>query len=206
MDGIHEVWKSDGTESGTVFLKTVVNVLDRTERDGNFFIAYNGYVYFGAATEPYNEELFRTDGTPAGTELFLDLNPSDGSEPHGFYVLNNKLLFIAAAENDDNLYTSDGTVAGTQILMDNNGNPAAAGAATAVGVLTVYTGDRIFMPVTRTMEIKYGLQMVLHPARISWPTSHLTILPKEQPLAAMLLSNSKMKMIIVIPSMKPMAP
>ncbi len=144
MDGIHEVWKSDGTESGTVFLKTVVNVLDRTERDGNFFIAYNGYVYFGAATEPYNEELFRTDGTPAGTELFLDLNPSDGSEPHGFYILNNKLLFIAAAENDDNLYTSDGTVAGTQILMDNNGNPAAAGAATAVGVLTVYTGDRIF--------------------------------------------------------------
>ncbi|MEO6166529.1 MAG: hypothetical protein ABIO46_08565, partial [Chitinophagales bacterium] len=142
--GIREVWKSDGTEGGTVFLKTVVNVLDRYERDGNYFIEYNGLIYFGAATEPYNDELFRTDGTPAGTELFLDLNPSDGSEPHGFYIFNNKLLFIAQADDDRNLYTSDGTVAGTQVLLDSNGNPAIAGTATDVGELTVYTGNRIY--------------------------------------------------------------
>ena len=43
------------------------------------------------------------DGTPQGTGLFIDLNSLDGSEAHGFHILNNKLLFIAKDENDNHL-------------------------------------------------------------------------------------------------------
>ncbi|MEP7129088.1 MAG: hypothetical protein ABI729_09485, partial [Chitinophagales bacterium] len=142
--GEHEIWISDGTESGTVFLMSILYVPDLSEYNNNYFTAYNGLVYFGAAGENFDEELFRSDGTTAGTGLFLDLNPSDGSKPHGFHVLNDKLVFIAEDEDDTHLYITDGTVAGTQILKDNTGNAAVAGSATDDGEITVVGDNRIY--------------------------------------------------------------
>jgi ELWxxDGT repeat protein len=144
-NGENEIWKSDGTPGGTVFLKSISYVYSG-DFDSDYFFEYNGYVYFSAAEIPYEEELWRTDGTTAGTALFKDLNTGDGSRPHGFYILNNKLLFFAEDDNDDHLFTTDGTVAGTQLLNDKDGNPAVSGNAATITLYSLYTGNKLYYP------------------------------------------------------------
>ncbi len=126
-DGESELWKSDGTEAGTILLKQMW--VTATEYQ-NMFIAYDGFIYFrGGVGDPYDQELWRTDGTPAGTELFMNINEDDGdgSDPKQFFILNDKLFFVADNGDDDFIFTSDGTVAGTQKLLDENGDDVLPG-------------------------------------------------------------------------------
>ncbi|MBK9936452.1 MAG: hypothetical protein IPP05_20625 [Cytophagaceae bacterium] len=58
-------------------------------------IEFQGKFYFPAGDGVTGMELWRTDGTAVGTELLGDINPTDGSYPSRFCVLNNKLLFVA---------------------------------------------------------------------------------------------------------------
>ena len=55
-------------------------------------VAFNGSLYFSANRFDVGVELFRTDGTDAGTGLVADLNPTGSSTPVPVEVLNNKLL------------------------------------------------------------------------------------------------------------------
>ena len=58
--GESEVWKSDGTEAGSVLLK---QMWMRAFEYNNMFVQFNDHIYFpGAATDPYDLELWRTDG------------------------------------------------------------------------------------------------------------------------------------------------
>jgi ELWxxDGT repeat protein len=86
------------------FVKDINTISDAT----SYFekgIAFLGKFYFPAGDGITGPELWRTDGTAVGTELVGDLNPTDGSYPTRFCVLNNKLLFAAyTAELDYELY------------------------------------------------------------------------------------------------------
>ena len=73
----------------------------------------NGWVYFNANDGTHGFELWRTDGTEANTQLFLDLTPGSGrSDPQNFMVANGKLFFTAAGGN---LYVTNGTTVGTML-------------------------------------------------------------------------------------------
>lgn len=95
---------------------------------------YNGYVYFSAATGASNtdRELWRSDGTDAGTTLVKDINPAAGASgnPFGMIVFNNTLFFSANdGTNGTELWKSDGTTVGTVMLKDivsgaNSSQPA----------------------------------------------------------------------------------
>jgi ELWxxDGT repeat protein len=95
---------------------------------------YNGYVYFAASTgvSLTNRELWRSDGTDAGTTLVKDINPvvNASGNPSGMIVFNNALFFNANdGVNGTELWTSDGTSAGTVMLKDivsgaNSSQPA----------------------------------------------------------------------------------
>ncbi len=76
-----------------------------------YFIAQNGYD---------NEELWTSNGTPSGTHLVKDLNPNGSAQIGNIVVLNNKMLFMAADNNnwDFDMFVSDGTSSGTEKLMD----------------------------------------------------------------------------------------
>src|SRR5688500_16846209 len=71
--------------------------------------------YFGGRNAPADGyELFRTDGTHAGTVMVRDLVPGiAGSDPQSLTVVGNRVYFSAADANGDReLYVSDGTAGG----------------------------------------------------------------------------------------------
>ena len=68
-------------------------------------IEFQGKFYFSADDGNLGSELWRTDGTVAGTMLVSDICPIGGSFPSRYCVLNNKPLFEAYTVSlDDELY------------------------------------------------------------------------------------------------------
>lgn len=65
---------------------------------GNEIATLDGFVYFAADDGVHGNELWRTDGTDAGTTLVSDLSPglpSQSSNPHRLTVVGDRLLFNA---------------------------------------------------------------------------------------------------------------
>lgn len=64
-------------------------------------------------------ELWRTDGTPAGTGLLRDIHPTGDSNPRLFTVLNDVGYFFATDPvHGHELWQSDGTPEGTRLAVD----------------------------------------------------------------------------------------
>ncbi|MFN9720516.1 MAG: ELWxxDGT repeat protein [Planctomycetota bacterium] len=84
-------------------------------------ISFGGWWYFAADNGTVGSEIWRTDGTEANTQLFLDVRTGvAGSFPSDFYVANEKLFFTAANTSGvRSLYASDGTTSGTVMLAAN---------------------------------------------------------------------------------------
>ena len=92
-------------------------------------LVVNGIAYFAASSDGNGAELFRSDGTAAGTYLVKDINPgSTGSSIDGMMTAGGgKIYFIA---NDGStgleLWTTDGTTAGTIRLTNINPSTSAS--------------------------------------------------------------------------------
>jgi ELWxxDGT repeat protein len=98
------------------------------------FIQVNGTILFTAdvvittgsghhqTTTYLGRELWRTNGTAAGTVLVKDINPGfESSGPSDFAVVNNTLFFSAHTPDlGTEIWKSDGTGAGTVLLKDIN--------------------------------------------------------------------------------------
>ena len=82
--------------------------------------ALPGGVLFAADNGTQGEEIWFTDGTPAGTRLLSDLLPGAlTSDPFNFFSAGDHVYF--AAGNFDiglELFISDGTAAGTHLVSD----------------------------------------------------------------------------------------
>ena len=87
-----------------------------------YLIAIGNVVYFAANDGIHGSEVWRSDGSEAGTHMVKDIQPgSTGSAPIRFNVLGNKILFIANdGTHGDELWSSDGTEAGTVLVKDIN--------------------------------------------------------------------------------------
>ena len=77
-------------------------------------------MYFNAFDVNNGRELWKSDGTSAGTMLVKDINPgSSSSYPRDFTDVNGTLFFIAYdGTNGNELWKSDGTSGGTMLLKD----------------------------------------------------------------------------------------
>jgi ELWxxDGT repeat protein len=109
-----ELWKSDGTSSGTVLVKDInPGVSGSNPRN---LVVYNDAIYFSANDGTHGFELWKSDGTESGTVLLKDINPTTDSMPGNFKILNGTLYFFANIESSSNeyhLWKTDGTEAGT---------------------------------------------------------------------------------------------
>jgi ELWxxDGT repeat protein len=86
------------------------------------FVTLDGAAYFRANDGSHGFELWRTDGSEAGTELVIDLNPGiPNGFPDSMAALNGSLYFNAFNTSDftgSKAWKSDGTAAGTTLLAD----------------------------------------------------------------------------------------
>ena len=68
----------------------------------------------------HGRELWKTDGTAAGTVMIKDINPDSGnSSPHNLTAANGLLEFYAFDGMSVGLFRSDGTAGGTSELAAN---------------------------------------------------------------------------------------
>ncbi len=116
------LWASDGTEAGTHQIKNLQPGID----DANFsdLVIMNGALYFTFEQEVIsngNAELWRSDGTPEGTQRIVTLQSGDYQYFSNLTAYNGYLYFSAwDAEHGMELWRSDGTVAGTGLFLDLN--------------------------------------------------------------------------------------
>jgi ELWxxDGT repeat protein len=92
------LWKTDGTEAGTIRIKEVVAIEKLIAVDGQLF-------FFRGTFGP--SELWTSDGTEAGTQIIKTLNSIDN-----LTNVNGTLFFSA----DSDLWKSNGTDAGTLLV------------------------------------------------------------------------------------------
>jgi ELWxxDGT repeat protein len=116
-----ELWKTNGTNAGTTLVKDIVTGPVGSNEEDNYEMVSNGsYLLFRANTIAEGLELWKSDGTDAGTALLKNINTgADSSSPNNFFLLGSTVLFMAKdATHGEELWKTDGTAAGTVLVKD----------------------------------------------------------------------------------------
>jgi ELWxxDGT repeat protein len=136
------VWATDGTLAGTIQLSPTIKFIDDL---GSITFA-NGKLIFAGSTPATGDEVYITDGTPAGTILVKDINPgATSSNPTLLSIMSGFIYFSAETPLEgDELWRTDGTPAGTTLVKDIN--PGAPGSsidrqATILGSFLYFTAS-----------------------------------------------------------------
>lgn len=119
-----ELWKSNGTAAGTVLVKDI--------RPGSGYgfsflltdtlVNVNGTLFFTANNGINGVELWKSNGTAAGTVMVKDIKPGASlTGPELLTAVNGTLFFVANdGVNGPELWKSNGTAAGTQLVKNIN--------------------------------------------------------------------------------------
>lgn len=115
-----ELWKSDGTPSGTLRVEDIRVGSSGSAPDELTVMGQKIFFSADAAAAGDDRELWSSDGTPAGTTRVKDIRAgAAGSEPNQLRVLGNRLVFAANdGVHGQELWKSDGSEAGTTLIAD----------------------------------------------------------------------------------------
>jgi ELWxxDGT repeat protein len=155
-----EPWRTDGTAAGTVLLKDVWPGGPGAGGGGGFlggFSYVNGTVLFPARSTSNDVELWKTDGSPAGTVLVKDINPGlNGSAPGDFMALGSTTYFTADdGATGRTLWRTNGTTAGTVQAVDAVPGSTAdeVSQLTAMGGSLFFTANDLNVPGDSNVEL-----------------------------------------------------
>jgi ELWxxDGT repeat protein len=103
--GGRELWVTDGTPAGTSLLKNInpagASSPGAFGNGGPLVVVTNGVMYFAGTDAAHGRELWKTDGTPAGTVLVADVNPGAGyASPLNLTDVNGTIYFTGSSSDD----------------------------------------------------------------------------------------------------------
>lgn len=123
----NELWKSDGTDAGTIMLKDIYPGANGAMNTGNTneMVVMGNQLFFAAFNPTIGRELWKSDGTEAGTVLVKDISVGSGGSSIKYLTAVNNILFFVADDHttfgvDEELWATDGTNAGTYLVKDIN--------------------------------------------------------------------------------------
>ncbi|WP_426749734.1 ELWxxDGT repeat protein [Myxococcus sp. Y35] len=113
-----ELWKSDGTEAGTVRVRDI-SPGGRGSAPSSLRSA-GGLLFFTADNGATGKEPWKSDGTEAGTVLLRDIKPGAATSYPDALVSVAEQVYFAASDGvvGSELWKSDGTPAGTVLVKD----------------------------------------------------------------------------------------
>jgi ELWxxDGT repeat protein len=88
-----------------------------------YLTGFRGTLHFDASDGVHGTELWRSDGTEAGTTMLKDLNPAGGSNPGPFFaeIKGISYFFTLPGGSVFELWRTDGTAAGTTFVKGFKG-------------------------------------------------------------------------------------
>ena len=128
-----ELWRSDGTRTGTRLVKDIHPGADRgceddpsTNSTPRHLAVVGHRLYFAAADGVHGRELWRSDGTAAGTVMVKNIRHGGSGRPDELTAVGRRLYFTADdGVHGRELWRSDGTAAGTVMVRNVNGRRSA---------------------------------------------------------------------------------
>ena len=132
-----QLWKSDGTASGTVSIRTFDFITNLTSLNGE--LIFEARVNAGET----NTKIWVSDGTNAGSHQLIDINPGSFNSPGLIGVIGNTGYFSA----DDGIHgvepwITDGTLVGTYAIDVHPGLEASSPRTyTAWGSSLIFAAD-----------------------------------------------------------------
>ncbi len=150
-----DVYTSDGTPAGT---RQLAEINDQASAFEISFLGWsfslnplaevNSALFFQASDGISGQELWKSDGSEAGTEQIADILPGSlGSEPFEITALGEGALFNAQGNLSQGreLWISDGTEAGTGLLKDldpaNSSSGSWPSSLTRIGAQVFFATD-----------------------------------------------------------------
>ena len=113
-----ELWKSDGTDAGTVLVSNINTAANSSSSPANLTVVGSTLYFTANGSAASGLELWKTDGTGAGTMLVKDINPGAAtSSPFLLRAVNGRLVLAATTPTEGTeLWASDGTNAGPVLV------------------------------------------------------------------------------------------
>lgn len=105
-----QLWKTNGSEEGTIMVKSFNWNYYSYQSNISSFISYDGNLFFnGGETNGYS--LWKSDGTSFGTKMVTDVSASNKNR----MIVSDSLLFF---DHDNQLWCSNGTTNGTRLFAE----------------------------------------------------------------------------------------
>lgn len=146
--GLNELWKTDGTNVGTVKVTTL-------EYDDYKSVVFKNQLYFFI-----RHQLWKSDGTNAGTVKIKDVGPEDAYFEVAEVIAGADKMYFATFSDlyGSEIFVSDGTPDGTHLVKDINPAEMSVGYVTSLGAVA---NDIAYLRASESDPLSDGFTMQL---------------------------------------------
>ncbi|MGB2236949.1 MAG: ELWxxDGT repeat protein, partial [Candidatus Poseidoniaceae archaeon] len=139
----NELWRSDGTESGTYMVKNIRSNYSYgtgpsylNQSQPRSIVNYGNNIYFRALGDSGGFELWKSDGTESGTVMAKDIEPGPpGSNPYYLELAGDVIYMRARSSNyGEELYAFDISNGTSWLVKDINSGSADSGIDTIFAI------------------------------------------------------------------------